>query len=204
MEAKTSSPAKGAALEPFLREIHYQQLFLADLQRPRSKGPPVGPGGRRKSRRPPTQPQPTAPLGWIQLKLPIEVRRDFSHFDRRWHADLANPWLARARNMAQTVGEARGWTPRVASYVDRSLVILLSSHANGDKIRYSEAFQAIRSRGMSVERTVEILDHLDLLDDDRIPAFESWLERKLVALTPGIRADVEGWLRTLREGGPRS
>ena len=36
------------------------------------------------------------------------------------------------------------------------------------------------------------------------PSFEDWLERKLDGLAPGIRADAEAWLRTLRDGGPRS
>jgi len=43
-----------------------------------------------------------------------------------------------------------------------------------------------------------------VLDDDRRPSFESWLDRKLDGLVPAIRADVEGWLRTMRDGGPRS
>ena len=43
-----------------------------------------------------------------------------------------------------------------------------------------------------------------MLDDDRRPSFEIWLERKLDGLAPGIRADAEAWLRTLRGGGPRS
>ncbi|MCW2942393.1 MAG: hypothetical protein JWN00_5378 [Actinomycetia bacterium] len=111
---------------------------------------------------------------------------------------------ARARAAARTIGEARGWTRTATGYVDRSLVILLSSHVDGDKVRYSEVFTVIRSRGMSVERTVEVLDHLGILDDDRIPAFESWLERKLADLAPGIQADVEHWLRTMHNGGPRS
>ena len=43
-----------------------------------------------------------------------------------------------------------------------------------------------------------------MLDDDRRPAFEDWLECRLDGLAPGIRADAEAWLRTLRNGGPRS
>jgi integrase len=45
---------------------------------------------------------------------------------------------------------------------------------------------------------------MGVLDDDRRPAFEGRLERRLDDLAPGIRADVEAWLRTLRDGGPRS
>ncbi|HEY0933182.1 MAG TPA: hypothetical protein VGD91_05490, partial [Trebonia sp.] len=40
--------------------------------------------------------------------------------------------------------------------------------------------------------------------DDRRPAFENWLDRRLDGLAPGIRTDAEAWLRTLRNGGPRS
>lgn len=204
--AQASLEAKGqvTVLEPFLRNIRHQQLFLAGLQRPRMHGPRIGRQGRRGRKPRPQPPQPVSPARWMQLRLPVEARRDFSRFDRRQHADLANPWLARAREAAQVIGEARGWTRWVASYVDRGLVILLSSHGDGDKIRYSELFPVLRAYGISVERTVEVLDRLGLVDDDRIPPFESWLERKLAGLAPGIRADVGHWLRTLRDGGPRT
>jgi len=49
-----------------------------------------------------------------------------------------------------------------------------------------------------------VLQEMGVLDDDRRPAFEDWLERKLDGLAPGIRADTEAWLRTMRHGGPRS
>ena len=65
-------------------------------------------------------------------------------------------------------------------------------------------FPALRAHGISAGRTAEILSTLGLLRDDRVPAFETWLERHLAGLAPGIRADVEHWLRTLRHGGPRS
>ncbi|WP_218163741.1 tyrosine-type recombinase/integrase [Actinomadura madurae] len=75
---------------------------------------------------------------------------------------------------------------------------------HGDKIRYSELFPKLRHHGLSAERTCEVLALLDLLDDDRVSAFEGWLDRKLDDLAPGIRFEVEQWLRTLRDGGPRS
>ncbi len=42
------------------------------------------------------------------------------------------------------------------------------------------------------------------LVDDRRPSFEDWLERKLGGLAPGIGCEVEAWLRTLHDGGPRT
>ena len=43
-----------------------------------------------------------------------------------------------------------------------------------------------------------------MLHDDRRPAFDAWLDRKLDGVTGGIRRDAERWLRTLKDGGPRS
>jgi integrase len=45
---------------------------------------------------------------------------------------------------------------------------------------------------------------MGVLHDDRRPAFDAWLDRKLDGMTGGIRRDVERWLRTLKDGGPRS
>ncbi|WP_219418657.1 hypothetical protein [Pseudonocardia nigra] len=106
--------------------------------------------------------------------------------------------------MARALGEARGWSHWLASEIDRALVILLSGHVDGDKIRFSELFPVLRRKGLGVERTVEILDQLGVFDDDRVPAFDSWLQRKLDGLAAGIRDDTEGWIRALHDGEPRT
>ena len=72
----------------------------------------------------------------------------------------------------------------MASDVDRALVILLSGHTDSDTIRYSELFPVLRRYGLSAERTIEILSLLGLFADDRVPAFETWLERKLADVAP--------------------
>ena len=43
-----------------------------------------------------------------------------------------------------------------------------------------------------------------MLVDDRRPSFEGWLERKLGGLADGIGQEAGSWLRTMRDGGPRS
>jgi hypothetical protein len=206
LQASLEAKGQVTVLEPFLRSLTHQQLFFSRMHRIRQPGPLLGKAGRRKGRRPRSEPvQPAVTItGWTQLQLPVEVRRDYTRFDRREHAELTNPVLIQARRTARDIGERRGWTRWVTNDVDRALVILLSSHTIGDKIRYSELFPVLRRYGLSVERTVEVLDHLSLLDDDRVPVFESWLERKTADLAPGIRDEVKHWLVTLREGGPRS
>ncbi|MGW4799096.1 hypothetical protein ACWEPC_42435, partial [Nonomuraea sp. NPDC004297] len=131
------------------------------------------------------------------------MRRDYSRFDRRRHADPANPALRKARAASAALAEARGWTRWIISDVDRALVMLLSTHTPGDMIRFSELFPKLRHHGLSVGHTVEVLARIGLLDDDRIPAFDSWLAGKLSGIAPGIAADVEAWAHLLHEGGPR-
>jgi hypothetical protein len=45
---------------------------------------------------------------------------------------------------------------------------------------------------------------MGVLADDRRPSFEGWLDRKLDGLAGGIGREAGAWLRTMRDGGPRS
>ncbi|MBE1592323.1 hypothetical protein ACFPOI_16920 [Nonomuraea angiospora] len=64
-------------------------------------------------------------------------------------------------------------------------------------------FPALRALGITVELTLEVLQEMGVFVDDRLPAFDRWLEAKLEGLAPGIRDDVEAWARALRDGAPR-
>ncbi len=190
-------------LKPFLEAVRWHQLRFANMQRIRTNGPPIGRQGRRAAERPPpVEVVVLDALGW-QPRM-IDVPKDFLCFDRRQHANLANPFLARARRSAKKISENRGWSEGVIGYVDRALVIVLSGHAASDTVSYSELFPVIRRYGLSIERTVEVLDDIGVFHDDRIDGFEQWMTSKLVDVSPGIRRDVEDWIHTLRDGGPRS
>jgi hypothetical protein len=210
LQALDDAKAAGepAVSEPFLRRVRCQQLFLARMHRDHYRRPGralLGKQGRRGQRGQPVAPgQPHPSPAGVQLRLPIDVRRDYSRFDRARHADPTHPTLLRAQRVARGLGEARGWSRWLAGEVDRALVILLSSHVDGDQVRFSELFPVLQGKGLGVERTVEILDQLGVFDDDRVPAFESWLQRKLDGLAAGIRRDTEGWIRALHDGGPRT
>ncbi|CAN3978409.1 hypothetical protein KPATCC21470_1032 [Kitasatospora purpeofusca] len=201
---QASQNAKGEVtlLQPYLEKVRHHQLFLTNLHRPRCPGPPRG---KRQGRPRLPDPAPALPpaSGGVQPAL-FEARRDFTRFDRREHARLDNPWLAWARHTAHRLGEAHGWPRGVCLGVDRALVIVLSGHAGGDVVRHSEMFPALRSRGLSVERTAEVLDRIGVFLDDRPSSFERWLESKLDGLAVGIRRDVQNWAQLLHDGGPRS
>jgi hypothetical protein len=120
-----------------------------------------------------------------------EACRDFTRFGESTHADLGNPWLTWGLYLAYCRGEACGWRRGTRFGVRRALIIVLSRHAPGDKVRYSEIFPALRTRDISVERVAEVLQEMGVLADDRRPSFDGWLERKLDGLAAGIRQDVE-------------
>jgi hypothetical protein len=56
---------------------------------------------------------------------------------------------------------------------------VLSRHQPGDTVRYSEIIPLQQALGLSAGRTSEVLQEMGVLDDDRRPSFEDWLERKL-------------------------
>lgn len=106
--------------------------------------------------------------------------------DESVHADLANPWLVWAHYLAHRRAEARDWTRRV-------------------RFGSSEGwFPVLRALDIGAERVAEVLEEMGVLVDDRRPAFEDWLDRKLDGLAPGISREVETWQRALHDGGPRT
>ncbi len=184
----------------------YHQLFFAEMVitqgarttpppkhscRGRPATPPPAPAGRPRSR-------------WVQPRLVDDVRRDFTRANEEAHADTDNPWLAWAHYLAYRRGEARGWRPKVHAEVRRALGIVLSGFAEGDMARCSELVPAMRALGIRADRVAEVLDEMGVLVDDQRPSFEDWLDRKLDGLAQGIGHPVEAWVRTLRDGGPRS
>jgi hypothetical protein len=183
--------------------LHRHQLFFDRMQLRR----PHRPVRRHDRRGSPVKPPP-APAGrpacrWTQPRL-FEAWRDFTRFDEDADADLGNPWLAWGLYLAWQRGESRGWRRGLRFAVRRTLIIVLSRHEPGDTVRYSEVICLQQALGIRAGRTAEVLQEMGVLDDDRRPSFEGWLDRKLDGLAPGIRADVEAWLRTMGGGGPRS
>jgi hypothetical protein len=183
--------------------LRQHQLFFDRMKGRRPESPVHQHGRRGAPRKPPPAPAVRPACRWIQPGL-FEARRDFTRVDESTHADLGNPWLTWGLYLAYCRGEARGWRRGLRFGVRRALIIVLSRHAAGDKVCYSEIFPALRARDISVERVAEVLQEMGVLTDDRRPSFEGWLERKLDGLAAGIRQDVEAWLRTMRNGGPRT
>jgi integrase len=174
-----------------------QQLSFAGMSRLGSTGPrPADPA--------PGYPQPAAPPGQAQLELPAPG--ESRHFDKaHWVASaITGPALRQTRHIAAGLAGTRGWNPRIITETGRALAVILASHQAGDMIAWSALPPALRPRDLSVTRTAEILDLAGLLHDDRVPALTSLIQARLAVLPAPMAADVEHWLRTRSDGGPRS
>ncbi|MGH3805322.1 MAG: integrase, partial [Pseudonocardiaceae bacterium] len=184
--------------------LRYHQLFFDRMKLRRPESPAREYGGRRgMPPKPPPAPAARPRPRWGQPRL-FEAHRDFTRFDESTGVDLTNPWLTWAIYLAYQRGEARGWRRGVRCAVRRGLTIVLSGHTAGDVVCWSELFPAMRALEISTERVAEVLREMGVLVDDRRSSFEGWLDRKLDGLAPGIGVDVEAWLRTMHDGGPRS
>jgi hypothetical protein len=145
-----------------------------------------------------------APAGWTQLQL-CAPGESLHSGKRHWVASAINGQaLAQARRIARQLAETRGWNARIITQTGRALAVVLAGHQPGDMIAWSALPPALRPRDLSVTRTAEILDLAGLLHDDRVPSFTCLIQVRLAVLPPPMAADVRHWLRTRREGGPRS
>ncbi|MGH9158067.1 MAG: hypothetical protein ACRD1K_20030, partial [Acidimicrobiales bacterium] len=126
------------------RRLAHHQLFFDRMKLRRAEGPVRTHDRLGRPRKPPPAPTARPACLYTQLRL-FDAPRDFTCVTERVGAEPANPWLAWAHYLAFRRGEARGWTRRVRFGVQRGLVILLSQHAEGDTIAYSEMFPALRA-----------------------------------------------------------
>lgn len=207
LHARQSGQAPGVAIaSQHLHQVRHHQLFFANLLSSRGASTTAprrqGRAGRPRKPPPPTARRPVT--GWVQPVLFDGLRRDFTRFTEPRRSAIHSPWVAWAHYRAHLLGESRGWTRRVRIGVNRALIILLSGHCDGDLIRYSEMFPALRALDLSVERTADVLADMAILLDDRQSIFEQWLPRKLDGITAGIADETEAWLRLLHQGGTRS
>lgn len=88
--------------------------------------------------------------------------------------------------------------------MQRTLVVLLANHTDGDVVRASDIAQVAQRNSTGVDHAVEILHLMGIVIDDRPRTFDLWLHAKLVELTPTLRRDVETCARVLHDGGPRT
>jgi hypothetical protein len=185
-----TAPPAVAALAAAGMKISCHQLFF-DRMAPRTG---AGPAQAALPRRRRALPPETA---WAQPSLLTPAARP----GRR---PPAGPSLAAAVRIADRLAEARGWSGEIRRRTRQGLAAALDGHREGDDVAWSRALPPLLARHLCAGHVAEVLRQAGMLDDDRRPAFDAWLDRKLDGVTAGIRRDTERWLRTLKDGGPRS
>jgi integrase len=196
-------------LLPYVIGVRHQQLFLAGMP-PRRAAPRTMLRRYGAKGRPPKPPPPAAARPrsrWVQPALVEDlVGRGYRYgrVDLRSGPAPDNPWLAWALHLAHTMAEARGFDPIVRRALNRTLVMLLADHADGQVLRASLFYPVLLARGTSIAHTTQILQTMGIFVDDRPATFDTWLQAKLDGVAPAIAAETSRWARRLLDGGPRS
>ncbi|MFI1917226.1 hypothetical protein [Nocardia sp. NPDC020380] len=205
--ADAGNARDAVVLAPYVAKVGYHQLFLADMYRPQARPPTLarrrGVKGRPLKPPPPIAHRPS-PFG-AQLVLLTDLSRTYrpGGIDLRSVAAPDNPWLAWALHLAHSLAEIHGFDPMVRRALNRNLIMLLATHADGDRIRVSEFHQLVRRRGNSLIHVIDVLSSMGILADDRPKVFNLWLEAKLDGLAPSVADHMHRWAHVLRDGGPR-
>jgi len=77
-------------------------------------------------------------------------------------------------------------------------------HAGGELVKASTVASAGSAGGHGAGQAMAFLAGIGLLDDDRPDILGTWIDARLSAVSPGIRAEAQAWIDVLRHGGPRT
>lgn len=180
-----------------------QQLFLANTLA-------IGWGSRRRTtHRPPASalPEPDALAQAVQGPVQPELfalpftgppwliaADDAPRLD--WYGHLV-PAVAR-------IGELRGWNKPIQEHVRNTLRSLVATQPPDLRVYPASAVARLGpGHRHSTARTLELLQQLSLLVDDRTDRNYVWAEKRLAKLPPAFRKEVEPWLDRLRHGDAR-
>lgn len=190
-------------LLPHVREVRAHQLSFAGMSfKPR--GDLIA---QRRAQRQLTDPAghpPRQPDGQMLLFDGLARSYRYGRVDLRREPLGDNPVLRAAVALAASQAQLHGWSDTVVSTLNRNLVMVLSQLGAGEQVRYSDYVDVLRTRSACLRRTTDILAGVGVLLDDRVLAFDAWVDRQIADLAPGIAADVREWALTLTTGDVRT
>jgi hypothetical protein len=183
----------GPAPAPPPGRIGWHQLFLADaIHRPATA-----------RRQPEPEPAPWTRPRHAQLRL-FDPPRDMSQVRLRDREPADPPFAAYLTGELNRTASLRGWP---AWRRDRMLWIigrLAAVHPGDELIKASAVTSTASTAGHGTGHAIAFLAGLGLLDDDRPDVLAAWIDTRLAAASPGIRAEAQPWIDALRHGGPRT
>jgi hypothetical protein len=189
-----TTPKTVAALTAAGAKISHHQLFFGKMS-PRNGARPQPATARRARADAPAPARTRVQPGLPGLLTPPSHPR---------RTPDASPALAAAIRVADGLAETRGWSAEIRRRVRKGLGIALAGCGEGQEAQRSRVLPLLQAGQVSTRHVTEVLRQAGMLHDDRPPAFDAWLDRKLGGVASGIRRDAERWLRTLKDGGPRS
>lgn len=183
-------------LELERRNRHGQQLFVANIGRISMIAPIDAPG-----------PSGARLRGVHQLGLFDPPKNTWLR--RHGYDEPPNPRFAAQLDQA-CVDHARrhGWSRTTSDRTRLSLNALLGmlGHRDGP-IPASTVIARLDGTGWPIRPVLTVLDELELLDDDRVPAIDTWFARQTDRLPPRIVDELNVWFDVMRNGSstaPRS
>lgn len=179
---------------------HGQQLFIADLFRQKRPKPPAS----SRSAGWPSQ----YPVAHRQLTL-VNVDRDYTAV-RPSELAVPRPDLAAALDRVLADHAHRhGWGKGLASNTRNAIRMLLATQDTpGAPITASAAAAVTTSRSLdNLKSVLEILAAAGMLDDDRQPTLDAYVDRQVAELPDPMANELREWFRVMRDGSttpPRS
>lgn len=171
-----------------------QQLFIADLFRDKRPQP-------RAAAPAPTASPRRYPVGHRQLAL-FDVVRDYTAV-RPSELTLPLPDLAAALDQVLVEHAARhGWRTGLQANTRSALRMLLATQDTpGTPITARDAAAVTTSRKLdNLKSVLDILATAGILEDDRRPALDAYVDRHAETLADAMATEFRQWYQILRDG----
>jgi hypothetical protein len=113
-------------------------------------------------------------------------------------------WYAHLVTAVDRIGDVKGWSTDARSSVALTLEAVVALDEAGTPVYSASRITRLGDGGhRNVVRTLELLQALDRLTDDRPDPADLWLVEHLADLPDSIRVDVADWAGILRRGDAR-
>ncbi len=189
----------GGALDVVGANRYGQQLFLADLFQQHPLGARHGPTQRRRT--PPAAPVPMLRPAQGQQLVLFTVRRDLAAHGRVGLAQRADPVRAAAlESHARQVAADRGWSTRLTQDTCHGIRIVLGIQDSAEVAINASDVALLSGIDLPVWPVLEVLSDLGCLVEDRTPAIDDWVNRRLEGLPEPMTSELRTWFEVMKHG----
>jgi hypothetical protein len=181
---------------------HGQQLFFADMfyvsARQRATRPNLAPTAAAR------ETLPRRKQRAVQLRL-FDARRDLAAHGRENLIERCDPIIA-ARVDREVAEHAmrHGWTRKAMAETRSGIRIVIGLQDDLNALIKATDVTLLRGIELPVRRILDVLAEMELLDDDRTPAVETWFAQRTAELPEPMRDELGIWFLVMRDGSTTS